>query len=188
MLLAAERSAEEIVRRSCLPGKKEINHVSMYIELATLALTRDDGRRRPGMAAAGPAIGPQRPFPNGNQWEIEELRFRSRFEPPSLWVPRLSLVLSRVKNSQRHTGYLTRVLFEMGLVRVVPDPDDSAKKVLDPSPLQAVLAQYGPRITTANRRVGDLRGRGRHLDSRIRAGARFGFALDPGLPPTPSLS
>ena len=153
MLLAAERSAEEIVRRSCLPHKKEINHLSMYVELATLAVTRQDvagGLHRLREGRQSDPNGAQ----NAIQWEIEELRFRSRFEPPNLWAPRLSLLLGRVKNDQRHSGYLTRVLFEMGLVRVVPDPNDDTRKLLDPSPLQALLAQYGPRITTATGELG----------------------------------
>jgi tetratricopeptide (TPR) repeat protein len=153
MLLAAERSAEEIVRRGCLPDKKEINHVSIYIELATLALTRNDVAGGLEWMRVGRQSDPNA-VQNAGRWEIEELRFRSRFEPPDLWAPRLSLVLGRVKHNSKETGYLTRVLFEMGLIRVVPDPNDSNRKILDPSPLQAFLARFGPRITTAAGELG----------------------------------
>ncbi len=42
----------------------------------------------------------------------------------------------------------------MGLVEMVPNPDGSGEILLDSRPLQALLAEYGPRVTTASGRLG----------------------------------
>ena len=153
ILLATERTAEELVRRSRVPGTNPIDHVLMFVELATLAVNRDDPAAALSWMDRGRQTDPHI-AQMANIWDIEEFRLRSRFEPVPEWVPRLVVVMDRVRNNPQATSYLTRVLISMGLVRVVADPHDPKKRLLDPSGLQSLITQFGPRITTASGEVG----------------------------------
>ena len=45
-------------------------------------------------------------------------------------------------------------LIDMGLLEMVPNPDRPGEVMLDSRPLQALMSEYGPRVTTASGRLG----------------------------------
>ncbi len=63
------------------------------------------------------------------------------------------MILEQTMNDRASSPIILSNLIEMGLVRMVANPDDPDDVMLDSRMLQAVLAEYGPRVTTAS---GDL--------------------------------
>ena len=51
-------------------------------------------------------------------------------------------------------------LLDLGLIRMAPHPDRPDQVMLDSRPLMALLAQYGPRVTTAGRQLTSRQGLG----------------------------
>ena len=83
-----------------------------------------------------------------------EVRLKARSERPEAWVPELAVVLERYAQDPSANQVILMNLVEMGLVRMAPNPDNPEDILLDSRPLQAVLAEYGPRVTTASGRLG----------------------------------
>src|SRR5262249_24741206 len=91
---------------------------------------------------------------NAVRWDFLEVRLRSRTEPPEDWVAHLAMVLDRTRDDRESASLVLTNLIEMGLVRTSPNPDDPGQILLDTRPLQSVLSQYGPKITTSTGRLG----------------------------------
>ncbi len=83
-----------------------------------------------------------------------EVRLKARSERPEVWVPELAIVLERYGQDPNANQVILMNLVELGLVRISPNPDNPEDILLDSRPLQAVLAEYGPRVTTASGRLG----------------------------------
>src|SRR5262249_6336399 len=132
-----------------------VGRVPVFADLAHLALTvraRDEamawldrGRRdEPAHLRAQNAL----------RWDMAEIRLLARAEPPETWVPRLAVALERhAEDKSAGTEFLS-TLMDMGLLRTVPHPDRPGEILLDSRPLQALLAEYGPRVTTAAGQLG----------------------------------
>ena len=73
---------------------------------------------------------------------------------PEEWVPQLAIVLERYAQDRAASSQIMSTLIDMGLVQVAPNPDDPDQMLVDTRRLQAVLAKYGPKITTAAGRLG----------------------------------
>ncbi|HEU5118316.1 MAG TPA: tetratricopeptide repeat protein, partial [Isosphaeraceae bacterium] len=91
---------------------------------------------------------------NAVRWDTLELRLRSRVEHPSSWVPFLATLLDRYGAEGPHGQTLMLTLMNMGLIQALPHPDRPDDFVLDTRPLQMAMEQYGPRITTAEGKLG----------------------------------
>ncbi|WP_422930548.1 tetratricopeptide repeat protein [Singulisphaera sp. PoT] len=87
-------------------------------------------------------------------WEMVQIRVRAVSEPPESWVPSLSIALDRSKNDPAASHIIMLNLLEMGLLRLVPNPDRNGEVYVDSRALQMVLAEYGPRITTSTGELG----------------------------------
>src|SRR5262249_50797388 len=87
-------------------------------------------------------------------WDMLELRLRTRFEEPEVWVPELAVVLDRYADDKEAGESLMVSLIEMGLVQVVQSPERRGEGYLDSRPLQSLIERYGPPVTTAGGRVG----------------------------------
>ncbi len=83
-----------------------------------------------------------------------EVRLQARIERPEAWVPELAIVLERYAQEPNANQVILMNLVEMGLVQVQPNPDNPDDVLLDSRPLQAVMAEFGPRVTTASGRLG----------------------------------
>jgi hypothetical protein len=91
---------------------------------------------------------------NAVVWDMLEIRLRSHTEAPESWVPALAVVLDRYGEDHVASQAILMNLIEMGIVRLVPNPDNPEQVSLDTRGLQMILAEYGPRVTTASGQLG----------------------------------
>jgi tetratricopeptide (TPR) repeat protein len=152
---AMEATSLEIVSRPSMVEQGQIDTLSVFVDLASLALSKGDKvASREWIAKGRQAEPPVRRIPNAPLWDMVEIRLKARSEKPEDWVPELAIVLERYAQDPAANQIILMNLVELGLVRLSPNPDDPGDILLDSRPLQAVLAQYGPRVTTASGRLG----------------------------------
>ena len=155
IVTAMEASAKAIVERPGVFEKGLVESVSVYSDLASLAAARGDKEAAQSWLARGrQADSPTRKAANAPLWDMIEVRLKARSERPEVWVPELAIVLDRYSQDPAANQVLLMNLVELGLVRLSPNPDNPEDILLDSRPLQAVLAEYGPRVTTASGRLG----------------------------------
>ena len=87
-------------------------------------------------------------------WDMTEIRLRLQTEEPDVWVPELVLVLDRYRGDKNAAAVTLRHLIDLGFVQVVANPDKPSDLMLDSRILQMLLAEYGPRVTTASGELG----------------------------------
>jgi tetratricopeptide (TPR) repeat protein len=152
---AMEAAARAIVARPHLFEKGQAEPVSVYTDLASLAVGRGEKDEAQSWLNRGrQADAPARRGPNAPLWDMIEVRLKARSERPEAWVPELAIVLERYGHDPNANQIILMNLVELGLVRISPNPDNPEDILLDSRPLQAVLAEYGPRVTTASGRLG----------------------------------
>jgi tetratricopeptide (TPR) repeat protein len=152
---ALEASAKEIVARPSLFEQGKIDPVSVYSDLASLATSRGEKAEAAALITQGRAAdSPARRAMNAPLWDMIEVRQKARTETPEVWVPELAIVLERYDRDESALQIILMNLVELGLVRLSPNPDDPADVLVDSRPLMAVLAEFGPRVTTASGRLG----------------------------------
>ncbi len=152
---AMEAAARAIVDRPALFERGQVDPVSVHSDLASLASARGDRAEAQSWIDRGrQADSPARRGPNAPLWDMVELRLKARADAPEVWVPELAVVLERYSQDPTANQIMLMNLVEMGLVRLSPNPDNPEDILLDSRPLQAVMAEYGPRVTTASGRLG----------------------------------
>jgi len=152
---AMEAAARAIIARPALFERGKCNPVPVYSDLASLASARGGMDEALSWIARGrQADSPARRGPNAPLWDMIEVRLKARSERPEVWVPELAVVLERHAQEPSSNQVILMNLVEMGLIRMGPNPDNPDDILLDSRPLQAVLAEYGPRVTTASGRLG----------------------------------
>ena len=152
---AMETAARAIVARGHLFDQGKIDPVAVYTDLASIAAGLRDGAGVQTWIAAGrQADTPTSKIRNAPIWDMVEVRLRARIDRPEVWVPELAVVLERYQREPAANQVLLMNLVEMGLVQMVPNPDKRGDVLLDSRPLQSVLAEFGPRVTTASGRLG----------------------------------
>ncbi|HEY2154903.1 MAG TPA: tetratricopeptide repeat protein [Isosphaeraceae bacterium] len=150
-----ERADRALASRPHLIEGGKVPALAVFSELALAAAGRsqfdeafrwvEQGRR------LEPAADRTRTAP---AWDLLEVRIRARFEDPEVWVPEVAVVLERYRDNTAASQTLMLSLLEMGLLRMVPNPDNPQELMIDPRPLQALLAEFGPRVTTASGELG----------------------------------
>jgi len=152
---ALDRAGRALAARPGSLAGVGVDVIELYSDLAAVAATRGHRDEAFDMVRRGrqaePAADKAR---NAAAWDVFEVRLRTRFEPPQTWVPELAVVLDRYGADPQASQTVMLNLVEMGLVEVVPAPDRPGELMIDPRTLQALLAQYGPRVTTASGRLG----------------------------------
>ena len=152
---AIELAARVIIARPSLFDQGLVNAVTVYTDLANNASGRGEKDEALDWLAQGRKVdSATRRGPNAPLWDMIEVRLLARFEPPETWVPELAVVLERHMGDSSPNQAILLNLIEMGLVRMSPNPDNPDDVLLDSRPLQTVLAEYGPRVTTASGRLG----------------------------------
>ncbi len=150
-----EAAARAIIARPALFEQAKIEPVSVYADLSTMAISRGDKAEAKSLIAQGrQADLPSRKALNAPLWDMIEVRQLARTEPPETWVPELAIILERYEKEPAASQILILNLVELGLVQISPNPDDPQDVLLDTRPLQAVMAEYGPRVTTSSGRLG----------------------------------
>ena len=153
--VAMEAAARAIVARPSLFRDGKVDSVPVYSDLASLATNRGETEEAKLLLVQGrQADSPARRGPNAPLWDMIEVRLKARTERPEVWVPELAIVLERYAQDPAANQVILMNLVELGLVRLEPNPDNPKEVLLDSRPLQAVLAEYGPRVTTASGRLG----------------------------------
>lgn len=151
--LALELSAAAVVERPAIFDRGEIDRVTPYADLANLAVSRRASNEEAMGYLTKGRQADKNPL-DAVRWDFLEVRLRARTEPPESWVPQLAIIMERYAEDRASSTAVMTNLMEMGLVQMAPSPDDREQMLLDTRPLQAVLAQYGPKITTASGKLG----------------------------------
>jgi hypothetical protein len=161
LLDAAERAVRGLLDRPSAAALGSLEPSALYSGLAFYLAVRGqkdeamDALRRGRQAEPAATRGA-----NAVRWDMLEMQLRARLEPPESWVPDLAVMLDRYGEDQASNRRMMTGLVEMGLIRLVPRSEQSDEIVIDPRPLQALLAEYGPRVTTASGRLGVAAARG----------------------------
>jgi hypothetical protein len=190
MVAALERAARALLERPHLIDSEEgIDRVILFTDLATIAIGRGDGETARALAQQG-RLGdrPERRARNAPRWDMLDIRLRTRTDPPEDWVPQLAIVLERYRDHAEANAAVLSNLIDMGLIRLVPNPDRPGGMMVDGRPLQAVLGRYGPRITTASGGLGISATQGGIWTPEKQAEASGGTIWTPGsaTAPTPT--
>lgn len=152
---AIEAAALAIVARPALFEGGLVDHVSIHADLASFADGRGDREEAQSWIDRGrQADSPAQRGQNAPLWDMIEVRLRARTDAPEAWVPELAVIMERYSHDPTANQVILLNLVEMGLVRMQPNPDSREDILLDSRPLQALLAEYGPRVTTSSGRLG----------------------------------
>ncbi|HEX8200294.1 MAG TPA: hypothetical protein VF590_07390, partial [Isosphaeraceae bacterium] len=155
LILAIDRAARALADRPALLEKGTIDRFVVFADLAALAQARQSPVEAMEWVERGRHTEPaaQRTA-NAPRWDMLEVRLRMRSEALEAWVPQLALVLERYQDNTTASSVILTNLIEMGLVEMVPVPDRPEGMMLDSRRLMALLAQFGPRVTTASGALG----------------------------------
>ncbi len=93
-------------------------------------------------------------------WEMTEIRLRTQTVEPEVWVPELALVLDRYRGDENAGAIILRHLVELGFVQPTANPENPSEVMLDTRILRMLLAEHGPRVTTAAGELGIAATRG----------------------------
>jgi hypothetical protein len=149
MLGAARAAALVLVERPGAMEKTGIGLLAPYTELALSDADRGDGEAAMTWAQKGRQADPASRGVNSIDWDLLDLKIQIRTESPESWVPRLAVALERYGNDESSMSKVLQFLVGMGLVQLMPHPEQPGSMLMDNRPLLALLAEYGPRITTA---------------------------------------
>ncbi len=150
-----DKTARALVDRPSAWEKVGVQPVTLFSQLALLASNAEKKEEALSWVEKGRQADPApKRAAHAPIWEMVEVRIRAVSEPFESWVPTLSITLDRYKNDPAANQVIMLNLMEMGLLRLVPSPERNGEVLLDSRPLQAVLAEYGPRITTASGQLG----------------------------------
>lgn len=162
-----QRVALEVIERPSLLADPSIGPIEPFAQLATLALPSvEDGEEGRGAKALewinrGRAADPNAStLAQSMRWDIVELRIRAATEPMENWVPLLAVQLERSRQAEQSDPALLSLLVELGLIQLTPHPELPGEFLMDTRRLQAVMANFGPRITTAEGSLGVAATRG----------------------------
>lgn len=153
---ALERSARALVDRpSFLEGKHPAERLVVFGDLANLSAGRGEVKEALDWIDRGRREEPaSHKAANAPRWDFQAIRIRSRAEEPEQWVPELAVVLERYREDRGSSQVVMSNLLDMGLIQMVPHPEQPDQMMLDSRPLMAVISQYGPRVTTASGGLG----------------------------------
>ena len=90
-----------------------------------------------------------RATPRTLEWELTELQVSTLLDGPEVWVPSIVVLLERYRGNQDATYAVLYRLVQMGLVRPMVNPKRPGQVLLDMGILDQLIAEYGPRVTTA---------------------------------------
>ena len=141
--------------------KGRIPPTTLYGELALDAARRGNRAEAETWLRRGRQSEPsQRISSNALIWELLDLQVKIVFDEPEIWVPIIAVLLERYRGNREAISAVLIRLMEMGLVRGSVDPKNPDQIAVDTRILDQLLAQYGPRVTTAGGDLGVSASRG----------------------------
>lgn len=157
-LNVVEKAGNEWLSRPVGDDKDAKSRVRVYRELASVATSQQDLAKALDLLAEGRKYDTE---PNIDlkdiTWSLAELRARAMLSEPTQWVPYLAIILDRKRPSQNAdqiTQTMIMGLIDLGLIRVVRNPQQPDQSQLDTRILEMLLQQYGPKIKTASGELG----------------------------------
>jgi tetratricopeptide (TPR) repeat protein len=170
-------AARAIIARPDGPARLNIGYYPVYHPLAQAAIQRRARDEAIEWIRRGSEADPEGRGANKVRWELLEVRILAQVDHPELWVPNLAMILDRYKEDAGAAQFVLSGLVELGLVRVSPHPDNPDQMLVDSRLLQAVLAEYGPKITTATGELGVSAAKGGIWTPGSDAGASSGGGI-----------
>ncbi len=182
-----ERTARVLADRPAVTERAGLEPLALFSDLAVLAAGHDDPaaafdwvrRGRQAESASSRAR-------NAPVWDMLEVRLRMQTEEPEVWVPELAVVMERYRDDSAAYQVILKTLLDLGLISVAPNPDRPDDFLIDSRPLQALLAEYGPRVTTASGGLGVSASRGEVWTPGGPSGGGGGAIWTPGSQAAPS--
>jgi hypothetical protein len=150
-----ERTARALVDRPAARERGGIEPMTVYADLATITGDQDKMAEALDWVRRGRQADPtaQR-IKNAPFWDMLEVRLKVGSEDPEVWVPDLAVIMERYRDDPDANQTITMELIDMGLVQILPNPDEPGDILLDTRPLQSLMAEYGPRVTTSSGLLG----------------------------------
>jgi tetratricopeptide (TPR) repeat protein len=145
----ADAAAHIIAERPSLPSRSGIDPLTLYGGLAIGAAQRGDRAGAREWIRRGRQAESLRATPRALEWELAELQISAMLDDPEVWVPSIVVLLERYRGNQDATSAVLYRLMQMGLVQAVVDPNHPGQVQLDMTILDRLIAEYGPRVTTA---------------------------------------
>ncbi len=177
-----ERAAHALAARPEFIASKGLVR-AVYTELANFEASRDRYDEAFRKIEVGRKVEPAaHRMANAPAWDMLEIGLKARHETPETWVPELAIVLERYRENQAASQSLMMSLLQMGLIRMAPNPDVPGDYLLDPRALQALMAEYGPRVTTASGQLGVAATKGGIWTPEAASGGQSGGIWTPGSP------
>jgi len=124
----------------------------LYGDLLSIPLLRGDAEEALRTIEQGRQADPLRAKgSHAATWDLLEARVRSQAEPPESWVPLFQKLFQRYSASKETLPVLIHHLSQLGLVRLIPHPEQPDTAMLDTAPLDFLIARYGSKIIPATR-------------------------------------
>lgn len=140
-------ASREIASRRRLLERDGFPAIAVFTDLAVEAAIRGDREAAMGWAAKGRECEPQaRRALTAPAWDMLEIRVRMMLEGPEEWAPEVAAVLGRYEGNPQAVQTILSQLIDLGLVELVPSPNDPGRYAADPTILYNILARYGPRV------------------------------------------
>ncbi|GAC1474013.1 MAG: hypothetical protein NVSMB9_23620 [Isosphaeraceae bacterium] len=149
------RAAKVLVDRPEALERLSIGSIAVYTDLASAAASAHREEEAFEWVRRGRQADPiAKRARNAPAWDLYEVRLKAIFSTPETWVPELAIVLDRYSTNSGANQTVMMELIDMGLLQIQPNPDRDGEILLDSRPLQALLAEYGPRVTTSSGQLG----------------------------------
>jgi tetratricopeptide (TPR) repeat protein len=154
------RAAAAIADRPSLAVKGRIPPTTLYADLVLDAARQGKRAEAEDWLRRGRQSEPSKISSNALIWELIDLQVKIILDEPAVWVPTIAVLFERYRGNREAISAVLLRLMEMGLVRPVADPKNPEQIGLDTRILDQLLAEYGPRVTTASGDLGVSAGRG----------------------------
>jgi tetratricopeptide (TPR) repeat protein len=184
------RVARLIDSRPSLMVKGKIEAPTLYGELALDAAGRSDRTGALDWIKRGiDSEPPSKRSAHALSWGLIELQVQMVLDEPEVWVKSLAVILEAYRGNNEATSAIFLRLINLGLVQVVPDPNNPDQVALDTRTLEYYLNRFGPRVTTAAGELGVAATRGEiwtPASGAGSAGGKGGAIWTPGSAPAPA--
>ena len=156
----AMAAARAIADRPSLPASSGIDPIGLFGGLALDAAGHDDRAAAQEWVRRGRQVESLKAAPRNLEWELTEFQVSTALDGPEVWVPTIVALTDRYRGNRDASAAILYRLMRMGLAQPVVDPKRPDQVMVDMGMLDQLIAQYGPRITTAAGDLGVAAGRG----------------------------
>lgn len=140
-------ASREIASRRRLLEREGFPTIGVFTDLAVEEAVRGNREAALGWVAKGRDSEPQARRPaSAPAWDMLGVRVRMMLEGPEEWAPEVAAVMGRYESNAQAMQTILSQFIDLGLVELVPSPEDPGRYVADPTILYNILMRYGPRV------------------------------------------